>query len=101
MSTSTSAPAAQTTITLSVADLEQMIRRVVREEISHALRAVAPNPVDDLSHEGPDDPAGDAILLKEALEAIARLEQGLETTVPWGEFKADLERAEAAGELPA
>lgn len=100
MSTSTGAPAAQTTITLSAADLEQMIRRVVREEIGHALRAVAPNPMDDLSHEGPDDPAGDAILLKEALEAIEHYKAHPEDLMSLEDFEAELEQAEAAGELP-
>lgn len=101
MSASTGSAPAATLATLTVTDLEHLIRRVVREEISHAFSTIAPNPVHDWSHEGPDDPAGDAILLREALEAIAQIEQGLEVPMPWEEFKAELERAEAAGELPA
>ncbi len=42
------------TITISLADLEAMIRRVVHEELDHRL----PSIVDHWSQEELDDPAG-------------------------------------------
>jgi hypothetical protein len=87
----------QTTIAMSPADLEALIRRVVREELSR----LSPSILDDWSHEGPDDPEGDAALLQEALEVIQQREQHGDTSVSWEEFQAELRRAEAAGELPA
>lgn len=91
---------AQTTVTLSPDQLEQLIRRIVREEVSQLLQPSKPSVLDDWSHEGPDDPEGDAGLLHEALAVIREREQHPETSLDWKEFKAELKRAEAAGELP-
>ena len=91
---------AQTTVSLSPAQLEQLIRRIVREEVSRLLQPSKPSVLDDWSHEGPDDPEGDAELLQEALEVIRQREQNGEPSVGWEEFKAELRTAEAAGELP-
>ena len=58
-------------LTVSMADLENLIRRVVREvvheEISRLPRAAGYSILDDWSQEGPDDPEGDDELLREAL----------------------------------
>ena len=91
---------AQRTVSLSPAQLEQLIRRIVREEVSRLLQPSKPSVLDDWRHEGPEDPAGDAELLQEALEVIRRREQNPEASVSWEEFKAELITAEAAGELP-
>lgn len=91
----------QTVATLSAAEFEALLRRIVREEISRVLHAPAPNPVDDWSHEGPDDPEGDAILLAEALEMIERRKTHPEDLMSLEDFEAELKRAEAAGELPS
>ena len=61
----------QTTTTMSPDELEALIRRVVREEVGQLVQPSKPSILDDWSHEGPDDPAGDEALLKEALEVIA------------------------------
>jgi hypothetical protein len=90
----------RTTIALSPDQLEQLIRRIVREEVSRLLRPSKPSPLDDWSHEGPEDPDGDAELLQQALEVIRQREQSPEAAMSWEEFKAELRRAEAAGELP-
>ncbi len=50
----------QTTVTLRPDQLEQLIRRIVREEVSRLLRPSKPSPLDNWSHEGPEDPEGDA-----------------------------------------
>jgi hypothetical protein len=90
----------QTTVTLSPAQLEQLIRRIVREEVSRLLQSSKPSVLDDWSHEGPEDPEGDAELLQEALEVIRQRKQDPEASVGWEEFKAELRTAEAAGGLP-
>src|SRR5438105_4748240 len=90
----------QTTIILSPAELEALIRRVVREEISRLVEAKKPSILDDGSHEGPDDPEGDAELLKEALAVLAECGDKPQAWTSWEEFEAELNRAEAAGELP-
>jgi hypothetical protein len=91
---------AQTTVSLSPAQLEQLIRRIVREEVSRLLQPSKSSVLDDWSHEGPDDPAGDAELLQEALEVVRQRKQSPEAALGWEEFKAELRAAEAAGELP-
>jgi hypothetical protein len=56
--------------------------------------------LDYWSQEGLDDPEGDEELLQEALvlrEEYKRDKSGWKT---WDEFEAELNRAEAAGELP-
>ena len=49
---------------------------------------------------GPDDPAGDQLALREALEVIRRHGDDPEAWMSWDDFEAELDRAEATGELP-
>lgn len=56
---------AEPVVSMTRSELETLIRRVVREELLRALRPT--NPLDDWSHEGPDDPEGDEIIAREAL----------------------------------
>jgi hypothetical protein len=86
-----------TIIPVSPTDLEKMIRRVVREELS---RTPQPSILDDWSQEGPDDPAGDAALLREAEQILAEAESKPEMWLNLADFEKELDRAEAAGELP-
>jgi hypothetical protein len=85
-------------VSMTRSELETLIRRVVREELARALRPV--NPVDDWSHEGPDDPAGDEILAREALAQLEEIKKNPSQLKSWEEFEVELARAEAAGELP-
>jgi len=68
----------QTAITLSPADLEALVRRVVREVLREELARLARRPVpsilDDTGQEGPDDPAGDEALLADAMAALEQYE---------------------------
>jgi len=67
--------------------------------IDELLKAVGQLSQSDWEHEGPDDPAGDAELLKEALTMI---EQYAKNPAGWKtleEFEAEL--AEAGHELPS
>jgi hypothetical protein len=91
---------AQTTITMSPAELEALIRRVVREEISQLVSASKPSILDDSSHEGPDDPEGDRELLTQALAVLEQYGDKPDAWTDWETFKAELKQAEAAGELP-
>ena len=61
---------ASTHIDLSLDDLETLIRRVVREELAR-LSDAPTSILHDWRHEGPDDPAGDEALAREA-EALSR-----------------------------
>ena len=89
---------AEPVVSMTKSELEMLIRRVVREELGRALRAV--NPIDDWSHEGPDDPEGDEILAREALAQLEEIKKNPSQLKTWEEFEAELARAEAAGELP-
>jgi tRNA A37 threonylcarbamoyladenosine dehydratase len=103
MSTPTSEQ--QQTVTISVADLEAIIQRTVRETVREELRRLfyqnLPAIRHYLLHEGPDDPEGDEQLLQEALETLEYINAHPESVQSWEEFEAELDRAEAAGELPA
>ena len=89
---------AEPVVSMTRSELEMLIRRVVREELRRALRPI--NPIDDWSHEGPDDPEGDEILAREALALIEEIKKNPSPLKTWEEFEAELASAEAAGELP-
>ncbi len=90
----------QTTVSLSPDKLEVLIRRVVREELIHLLRTPVRSILEDWRQEGPDDPAGDKVLLREALTVLQEYGNKPEAWMNWEEFEAELDREEAAGELP-
>lgn len=94
----------QATITISLADLEALIRRVVqeavREEFMRLLRKARPSILEDQAQEGPEDPQGDEELLAEALVMSRQYRDAPEGWKDWEDFKAELKAAEAAGELP-
>ncbi len=54
----------------------------------------------DWQHEGPEDPAADQALLEEALELAGKYRGLPEELKSLEDFRQDLARAEAAGELP-
>lgn len=99
-----SSAAPQFTTTLSLAEMEALIRRVVKEAVHEELaRVMQRGPssiVDDWAHEGPDDPAGDQALLAKALTERERYRTNPHESMDWETFKAELREAEAAGELP-
>src|SRR5205807_2169576 len=51
-------------------ELETLVRRVVREELSRVLQRPVRSILDDWKQEGPEDPEGDALLLREALAVL-------------------------------
>jgi hypothetical protein len=56
--------------------------------------------LNDWSHEGADDPAGDAVLLREAVAVLDKYGDQPDTWMRWEDFEAELDLAEAGGELP-
>ncbi len=99
-----STTAAEAAIVINLTDLENLIRRVVREavreELTRLLRTPDRSILDYWEHEGPDDPAGDEQLLAEALVLIQQYEENPEGWKTLEEFEAELAEAEAAHELP-
>jgi len=90
----------QTTVSLSPNDLEVLVRRVVREELTRLLHVPVRSILEDWRQEGPDDPAEDELLLREALAVLQGYGDRPEAWMNWEDFEAELDRAEAAGELP-
>jgi hypothetical protein len=97
-----------TTVSIGLSDLENLMRRVVREVVREELSRLSrarPRPItrsilDDWSQEGPDDPAGDDELLAEAMAVLDEYGNKPETWITWEDLEAELDRAEARGELP-
>jgi hypothetical protein len=90
----------QTSGSLDQSELETLIRRVVREEITRLLRSPVRSILEDWRQEGPEDLAEDELLLNEALAVIQEYGDKPEAWMNWEDFEAELDRAEAAGELP-
>jgi len=92
-----SAITTQDSITIGLTDLEDIIQRtvqqVVREELTRLLRTPDRSILDYWEHEGPDDPAGDAELLKEALTMIEQYEKSPAGWKTLEEFEAELAEA--------
>lgn len=88
-------------ITVRIPDekLEHFVRRIVREELLQLLDR-QPSIAENWLHEGESDEAGDELLLKDGLAVLAEYVDRSETWMSWADFEAELERAEAAGELP-
>jgi hypothetical protein len=87
----------QAVVKVPLSDLERLIRRVIREELA---RQQQQSILGDWSHEGLDDTAGDEELLNDALMASQEYRTNKEGWLSWEDFEAEIERAEAAGELP-
>ncbi len=80
-------------------DLEALVRRVVREEFLTLLRS--PEAIFEAwRREEADEARHDAILLREALEILEADGDRPEAWISMEEAEAELDRAEAAGELP-
>ncbi len=90
----------QTTISLSPNELQVLVRRVVREELTRLLHVPVRSILEDWRQEGPDDPAEDELLLREALAVLQGYGDKPDAWMDWEDFEAELDRAEAAGELP-
>ena len=94
----------QFSTTLSLSEMEALIRRAVKEavheEFARVLRQASVSVVENWTHEGPSDPADDQLLLAEALAECERYRTDPEVWMDWDAFKAELRAAEAGGESP-
>ena len=83
----------QFTTTLSLSEMESLIRRVVKEavheEFARVLQQLPSSLVDDWAHEGPDDPEGDRLLLAEALAESERYRAHPQEHLDWEAFKKE------------
>src|SRR5262245_21956454 len=98
-----SATPTEATITISLTDFENLLRRIVRETVREEMARLLrrPTPIlEDWRHEGPEDPEGDEELTADALALLEQYQDDAAAWMSWEEFKAELTRAEAAGELP-
>jgi hypothetical protein len=81
------------TTTLSLTEMDSLIRRVVKEavhgEFARVLQQLPSSLVDDWAHEGPDDPAGDRLLLAEALAESERYRAHPQERLDWEAFKKE------------
>jgi hypothetical protein len=87
------------TLPMTPQELEALVRRVVREEITRVLRR-SYTVSGDYRQEGPDNPEEDQILLKEAQAVLHQIADNPEAWTDWEDFEAELDSAEAGGELP-
>jgi len=70
------------------------------EELATLLRKPVGSILDDWKQEGPEDSLGDDVLLRDALAVLPQYENTPEAWRRWEDFEAELDRAEASGELP-
>ena len=89
--------------TLSLSEMETLIRRIVKEavheEFARLLEQV-PSVAGDWAHEGPDDPAGDQLLLAEGLAERERYRTNPEDRPRALERCMSAKRAESRGSCP-
>ncbi len=86
---------------ISSQELENLIRRVIREELIRLLDTPVRSILEIPRDEGQDDdPSGDRMLLRDALDILQKYNDKPDAWIKWEDFETELERAEAAGELP-
>lgn len=84
----------QITTSISPEELEALIRRVVREELTRLLQTPVQSILDDWKQEGPDNPIEDDLLLKDALAVLQSYEHKPEAWTSWEDFEAELDEAD-------
>ncbi len=89
-----SSAAPQYNLAMSLTDLEALIRRAVKEavheEFARVLRQAPASIGEDWAHEGPNDLAGDQLVLAEALAERDRYRTNPGAAIAWGAFKKEL-----------
>lgn len=84
----------QTSRSISSYELKAFVRRVLREEIARLLHSPVRAILQDQSQQGPDDPAGDELLLREALAVLQEYGDKPEAWIDWEDLEAELDRME-------
>jgi uncharacterized protein (DUF433 family) len=89
-----SGAAPQYNTTLSPTELEALIRRAVKEavheEFARVLRQPPASAVENRSQDGPSHPAGEQLVLAEALAERDHYRINPETWMAWGAFKKEM-----------
>ena len=80
-------------------ELRTLVRRMVREELAALLHQARPEILDDRSHEGPEDPAEDELLLRDALVTLQEHLDHPERFIDWEDFEASLTTGHRADEV--
>ncbi len=76
---------------MSSQELENLIRRVIREELIRLLHTPVRSILEDPRHEGQgDDPAGDRMLLRDALEILQKYDDKPDAWIKWEDFETEL-----------
>ncbi len=88
------------TITVGLDELELVVRRALRKELAQFVTQTRYSLLHVWSHEGPKDDEGDEALAVEALAVLERYREDRTGWQKWEDFEAELDAAEAAGELP-
>ena len=80
-------------------ELDSLIRRLIRQELVALLHSPVAT-LEDWQRQGVEDSDGDALLLRDALAILEAEGEDPDAWMSWDEVEAELDRAEAAGELP-
>ena len=79
------------TNSINTAELEGLVRRVVREELSRLLRQPIRSVLEGAEHEGPENSAEDEMLLKDALAVLEEYGEKPESWMSWEDFQSGLD----------
>ncbi|MBX7235223.1 MAG: hypothetical protein K1X65_12595 [Caldilineales bacterium] len=88
------------TITVGLDELELVVRRALRKELAQFVTQRRTSILHDWDQEGPEDDVADEALAAEALAILERYRKDRTGWQKWEDFEAELDAAEAAGELP-
>jgi len=91
---------ADVAVTITVAELEAIIRRVVREEMQRHSDWIVREMIEFWRNEGPPDLEGDELLARDALELIEKYKDDHSGFITLEQLEAEL-AAEAAAEAKA
>ena len=101
MNTLISPEIASHVVEVNSAHLETMVRRVVRSELVRLLRSPRQTVLAEWAEAEERDAVEDNLLLSDALSVLQEYADKPGSWLNWNKFEAELDRAEAAGELPA
>lgn len=90
----------ETVATITVAELETIIRRVVREEVRQQADWIVREMIEFWRNEGPPDLEDDELLARDALELIEKYKNDRSGFITLEELEAEL-AAEASAEAKA
>jgi len=88
----------ETTVTVTVAELEAIIQRVVQEAVRQHADWIVREMIEFWRNEGPPDLEDDEMLLKDALEQIEKYNDDYSSCITLEELEAEL--AAESNELP-